>query len=88
VTGGRSQLAARYGTPVRLIPGWQVQPSTGPRHDQWSPTSAAGRRGLAIREARQYVPLLVGAAALVILSVRLLDRQPGRWRTIWKAFRR
>jgi hypothetical protein len=41
-----------------------------------------------IREARQYVPLLVGAAALVILSVRLLDRQPGRWRTIWKAFRR
>jgi hypothetical protein len=31
---------------------------------------------------------LVEVAAVVILSVRLLDRQPGRWRTIWKAFRR
>jgi uncharacterized spore protein YtfJ len=41
-----------------------------------------------IRESRSFLPYVVGAAALLMLSLRLLGRQSSRGRTIWRGFRR
>jgi uncharacterized spore protein YtfJ len=41
-----------------------------------------------IQDARRFLPYVFGATALLMLSVRLLDRRPSLKRTTWKGLRR